>query len=95
MIDEGLIHEDGSYFPITVGVQDGETGVGYPAGLNRPTYTWLASLPTDPDALLRRLSTEITRDQDERDTPATASPACSCGDSLVPAARTAYGAFAD
>lgn len=27
-----------------------------PAGLDHPTYRWLASLPTDPDALLRRLS---------------------------------------
>ncbi|WP_405800552.1 CU044_5270 family protein [Streptomyces halstedii] len=70
VVDEGLIHQDGSYTPITVGVPDGETPVGYPAGLNRPTYTWLASLPTDPDALLRRLTTEITRDQDTRDTPA-------------------------
>lgn len=70
VIDEGLIHQDGSYFPITVGGPDGEKAVGYPAGLNRPTYTWLASLPTDPDVLLRRLTTEITRDQDARDTPA-------------------------
>ncbi|MGC9499226.1 CU044_5270 family protein [Streptomyces sp. WG7] len=70
VIDVGLIHQDGSYGPITVGVPDGETPVGYPAGLNRPTYTWLASLPTDPDALLRRLTTEVTRDQDSRDTPA-------------------------
>lgn len=70
VIDEGLIHQDGRYYPITVGVPDGEKPVGYPAGLNRPTYTWLASLPTDPDALLRRLATEITADQDARDTPA-------------------------
>ncbi|MFJ8002075.1 CU044_5270 family protein [Streptomyces sp. NPDC096310] len=70
VIDMGLIHQDGSYYPIEVGVPDGEPAVGYPAGLNRPTYQWLASLPTDPDALLRRLTTEITRDQDARDTPA-------------------------
>lgn len=70
VIDVGLIHEDGSYFPITVGVPDGEPAAGDPAGLNRPTYKWLASLPTDPDALLRRLTTEITRDQDSRGTPA-------------------------
>ncbi|ROQ67184.1 hypothetical protein EDD93_1603 [Streptomyces sp. 840.1] len=70
VINEGLIHQDGRYFPITVGVPDGETPVGYPAGLNRPTYNWLASLPTDPDVLLRRLATEITRDQDTRQTPA-------------------------
>ncbi|MFI8816961.1 MULTISPECIES: CU044_5270 family protein [unclassified Streptomyces] len=70
VIDVGLIHEDNSYFPIKVGVPDGRPAVGNPAGLDRPTYTWLASLPTDPDALLRRLTTEITRDQDSRDTPA-------------------------
>ncbi|MFE9907607.1 CU044_5270 family protein [Streptomyces clavifer] len=70
VIDVGLIHEDDAYYPIEVGVPDGEPAVGHPAGLNRPTYTWLASLPTDPDALLRRLTTEITRDQDARDTPA-------------------------
>ncbi|WP_406149672.1 CU044_5270 family protein [Streptomyces sp. NBC_01012] len=70
VIDEGLIHQDGRYYPITVGVPDGETSVGYPAGLNRPTYAWLASLPTDPDVLLQRLTSEITRDQDARDTPA-------------------------
>ncbi|MYV40762.1 hypothetical protein GT030_18275 [Streptomyces sp. SID1328] len=29
-----------------------------PAGLHHPTYRWLASLPTDPDALLRRLHKE-------------------------------------
>lgn len=70
VIDEGLIHQDGRYYPITVGVPDGERPVGYPAGLNRPTYTWLASLPTGPDALLRRLTDEIAADQDARDTPA-------------------------
>ncbi|MFE2941105.1 CU044_5270 family protein [Streptomyces sp. NPDC059255] len=70
VIDVGLIHQDGSYLPITVGVPDGEPAVGIPAGLDRPTYTWLASLPTDPDALLRRLGAEITRDQNARDTPA-------------------------
>ncbi|WP_053851550.1 CU044_5270 family protein [Streptomyces sp. NRRL B-24085] len=29
-----------------------------PAGVLHPTYRWLASLPTDPDALLRRLREE-------------------------------------
>ncbi|EFL26903.1 conserved hypothetical protein [Streptomyces himastatinicus ATCC 53653] len=28
---------------------------GSPAGVYRPTYQWLASLPTDPDALLKEL----------------------------------------
>ena len=70
VIDVGLIHEDGSYYPISIGVPDGEPAEGVPAGLTRPTYTWLASLPTDPGVLLRRLTTEITRDQDARDVPA-------------------------
>ncbi|MGW1596694.1 CU044_5270 family protein [Streptomyces sp. NPDC002343] len=70
VVDEGLIHQDGTYFPITVGVPDGEKPVGSPAGLSRPTYSWLASLPTDPDVLLRRLAAEITAEQDARDIPA-------------------------
>ncbi|MEU4654821.1 CU044_5270 family protein [Streptomyces sp. NPDC023723] len=49
----GLIHEDGDYFPLTEMVPSGSAGV--PAGIDRPTYRWLASLPTDPDALLKRL----------------------------------------
>ncbi|MGW8375046.1 CU044_5270 family protein [Streptomyces sp. ODS28] len=32
----------------------GDTG-GTPAGINRPTYRWFASLPTDPDELLEYL----------------------------------------
>ncbi|MEU7446619.1 CU044_5270 family protein [Streptomyces diastaticus] len=70
VIDVGLIREDDAYVPIEVGVPDGEPTVGRPAGLHRPTYTWLASLPTDPDALLKRLAAEITRDQDASGTPA-------------------------
>jgi hypothetical protein len=49
----GLIHEDGAYFPLSEFVPSGSPGV--PAGIDRPTYTWLASLPTDPGALLGRL----------------------------------------
>ncbi|MFF3418788.1 CU044_5270 family protein [Streptomyces sp. NPDC002698] len=30
-----------------------------PAGIDHPTYTWLSSLPTDPDALLTRLRREV------------------------------------
>ncbi|MGW1965073.1 CU044_5270 family protein [Streptomyces sp. NPDC001935] len=30
-----------------------------PAGIDHPTYTWLASLPTDPDALLSRLRHDV------------------------------------
>jgi hypothetical protein len=30
-----------------------------PAGIDHPTYTWLSSLPTDPDALLTRLRRDV------------------------------------
>ncbi|MEV0785417.1 CU044_5270 family protein [Streptomyces sp. NPDC050423] len=35
---------------------------GTPAGLSRPTYHWLASLPTDPDELLAYLRTHVRKD---------------------------------
>jgi hypothetical protein len=53
----GLIHEDGGYAPLREFVPAGSPGVS--PGIDRPTYTWLASLPTDPEALLRKLS-ELT-----------------------------------
>ncbi|WP_275562682.1 CU044_5270 family protein [Streptomyces sp. 5-6(2022)] len=37
---------------------------GSPAGPHRPTYQWLASLPTDPDALLKELYRMATPDED-------------------------------
>ncbi|MER7700169.1 CU044_5270 family protein [Streptomyces sp. NPDC096095] len=40
---------------------------GTPAGLSRPTYHWLASLPTDPDELLAYLRTHVRKDA-ERET---------------------------
>ncbi|MDI6409934.1 CU044_5270 family protein [Streptomyces albus] len=49
----GLIHEDGSWAPLTEMVPPGSPGVR--EGVDRPTYRWLATLPTDPDALLRKL----------------------------------------
>lgn len=48
----GLIREDGETFPINAELGDTE---GTPAGINRPTYRWLSSLPTDPDKLLTYL----------------------------------------
>lgn len=48
----GLIREDGETLPINAEL--GDTG-GTPAGINRPTYRWLSSLPTDPDDLLAYL----------------------------------------
>ncbi|MBI0299756.1 CU044_5270 family protein [Streptomyces sp. PRKS01-29] len=44
----GEMREGGGYAPVH------ELG-GSPAGIDRPTYQWLASLPTDPDALLEEL----------------------------------------
>ncbi|RDG31885.1 CU044_5270 family protein [Streptomyces corynorhini] len=43
----------GQLLPIEAGVVDGapEGSGGIPAGIDRPTYAWLASLPTDPGAL--------------------------------------------
>lgn len=49
----GLIHEDGGYAPLRELLPSGSPGM-YP-GIDRPTYSWLASLPTDPAALLKKL----------------------------------------
>ncbi|WP_369201327.1 CU044_5270 family protein [Streptomyces sp. PU-14G] len=60
----------GEMVPMETSVPDGEKGDGaLRPGFHRPTYAWLASLPTDPDALLKRLYAEVegdgrqTRDQ--------------------------------
>ncbi|MDQ0581268.1 CU044_5270 family protein [Streptomyces rishiriensis] len=57
VVDVGLIREDGQDWPIEVGVPDGTDpkDSGVPSGVDRPTYAWLASLPTAPDALLELL----------------------------------------
>ncbi|MFD9823284.1 CU044_5270 family protein, partial [Streptomyces violascens] len=49
--DAGFFRQDGRYLPIH---NSGPT----PAGIDRPTYGWLASLPTDPDALYQRIRKE-------------------------------------
>jgi hypothetical protein len=47
----------GEDLPIEVGVPDGSDSSGAEApGFDRPTYRWLASLPTDPKALLKLLA---------------------------------------
>lgn len=46
----GFIHQDDRTIPINSMDSDGT-----PAGIHRPTYRWLASLPNDPDKLLRFL----------------------------------------
>ncbi|WKE68221.1 CU044_5270 family protein [Streptomyces sp. WP-1] len=48
----GLSRTDGETLPINAELGDTK---GTPAGLSRPTYNWLASLPTDPDKLLAYL----------------------------------------
>jgi hypothetical protein len=54
--DIGLIREFGDDIPIVSAGADGSDDTGaVPAGIDRPTYAWLASLPTDPEALLQLL----------------------------------------
>ncbi|ULR53113.1 CU044_5270 family protein [Streptomyces deccanensis] len=48
-----LHHENGAYYPVRELLPPGSPGV--PAGVDRPTYRWLAALPTDPDELLAEL----------------------------------------
>ncbi|MGX1547685.1 CU044_5270 family protein [Streptomyces adustus] len=48
----GLVREDGETLPINA--EFGDTD-GTPAGIDRATYRWLGSLPTDPDKLLAYL----------------------------------------
>ncbi|WP_037771030.1 CU044_5270 family protein [Streptomyces sclerotialus] len=46
----GLVREDGETLPINAELGDEN---GTEPGWHRPTYRWLASLPTDPEALLK------------------------------------------
>ncbi|NSL43345.1 CU044_5270 family protein [Streptomyces sp. 8P21H-1] len=55
LLKPGLIREDGKTFPINAELGDTH---GTAAGINRPTYQWLSSLPTDPDKLLTYLYTK-------------------------------------
>ncbi|MGW7080497.1 CU044_5270 family protein [Streptomyces sp. NPDC054866] len=49
----------GQDLPIEASAVDGSDDSGaIPEGPDRPTYDWLASLPTDPDALLKKLYAE-------------------------------------
>ncbi|MFK0224064.1 CU044_5270 family protein [Streptomyces vinaceus] len=54
--NSGMIREGGTTFGMAAPSPAGGGGAGgVPAGIDRPTYQWLASLPTDPDALLKKL----------------------------------------
>lgn len=48
-----LFYEGGGYSPLRELLPPGSPGT--PAGIDRPTYQWLASLPTDPGELLDEL----------------------------------------
>ncbi|MEE1833326.1 CU044_5270 family protein [Streptomyces sp. SP17KL33] len=48
-----LHYENGAYYPVRELLPPGSPGV--PAGVDRPTYRWLAALPIDPDELLAEL----------------------------------------
>ncbi|MEU4876883.1 CU044_5270 family protein [Streptomyces sp. NPDC021608] len=67
VVDVGLIREDGQDWPIEVGVPDGTNprDSAVPAGVQRPTYAWLASLPTEPGHLLKRLYRETPVEKGE------------------------------
>ncbi|WP_367140887.1 MULTISPECIES: CU044_5270 family protein [Streptomyces] len=49
--EAGVFREDGEFVPI-------KSSDKVPAGIDRPTYKWLASLPTDPGALHERIRKE-------------------------------------
>lgn len=61
----GLTRSDGETLPINAELGDTH---GTPAGLNRPTYRWLSSLPTDPEKLLAYLYAKTPKsERAERD----------------------------
>ncbi|MDR6978561.1 hypothetical protein J2X68_005287 [Streptomyces sp. 3330] len=65
--DVGLIREYGQDWPIEVGVPDGTDprDAAVPTGFDRPTYAWLAALPTDPAALLKLLYADTRVEEGE------------------------------
>ncbi|RPK37208.1 hypothetical protein EES39_31040 [Streptomyces sp. ADI92-24] len=58
----GLVRADGEDSVINAPLGDDN---GTPAGLDRPTYNWLATLSTDPDELLAYLYAHVTKDPDQ------------------------------
>ncbi|MDX3576177.1 CU044_5270 family protein [Streptomyces sp. FL07-04A] len=66
LTEYGMTRENGEDYPIRILVPEGSAGEA--AGIDRPTYAWLASLPTDPAALLRRVYAETpVEDGEDRD----------------------------
>ncbi|MFD6425987.1 CU044_5270 family protein [Streptomyces sp. NPDC060198] len=58
----GLVRTGGETFAINAELGDTE---GTPAGLSRPTYAWLGSLPTDPEKLLTYLYAHTPESPDQ------------------------------
>ncbi|MET7649470.1 CU044_5270 family protein [Streptomyces sp. NPDC005486] len=90
--DVGLIREYGQDWPIEVGVPDGTDpkDAAVPAGFDRPTYAWLASLPTDPAALLKLLyaDTHVEKGED-RDQEVFGRIGDLVGEQIMPSATAA------
>ncbi|GGR67377.1 hypothetical protein GCM10010269_02680 [Streptomyces humidus] len=92
VVDVGLIREDGQDWPIGVGVPDGTDprDSAVPAGVRRPTYAWLASLPTEPGHLLKRLYRETAVEKgDDRDQEVFDRIGDLVGEQIMPSATAA------
>ncbi|WP_062648096.1 CU044_5270 family protein [Streptomyces maremycinicus] len=90
--DVGLIREYGQDWPIEVGVPDGTDpeDAAVPAGFDRPTYAWLASLPTDPGALLKLLYADTPAERGEdRDQEVFGRIGDLIGEQIMPSATAA------
>ncbi|OQR64972.1 hypothetical protein B6E66_06415 [Streptomyces maremycinicus] len=90
--DVGLIREYGQDWPIEVGVPDGTDpeDAAVPAGFDRPTYAWLASLPTDPGALLELLYADTPAERGEdRDQEVFGRIGDLIGEQIMPSATAA------
>ncbi|GAA2305142.1 CU044_5270 family protein [Streptomyces kunmingensis] len=64
LLKMGITKTDGEKAS-NINAQLGDTE-GTPAGLSRPTYNWLASLPTDPDKLLTYLYEKTPKFEDSK-----------------------------
>lgn len=90
-----LHYENGGYAPLRELLPPGSPGT--PAGIDRPTYQWLAALPTDPDRLLGELH-RLTRtvDGEEKAQAVFAKIGELLGETVMPpkTAAALYGAAA-
>lgn len=83
----GMFRVDGETLPINAPLGDTE---GTPAGIDRPTYRWLAALPTDPDELMAYLSARVPeREGEDHDQELFRSIGGLIGDQVVPPATAA------